>query len=172
MARPEKVAVVEDIQNRIKSSNNIFLTDYAGLDVEQMTELRRELRKRNISYRIAKNTLIRIAVRKEGLEVLEPYLKGPTAIAFGADDANVAAKVLYESFKKREKPVVKCFYVDGNLYAEPKDLEAFAKLPSREDLYVQILMGVESPLTGLIASIEAPVRELVSVLDALVETKK
>ncbi|MBD3170679.1 MAG: 50S ribosomal protein L10 [candidate division Zixibacteria bacterium] len=172
MARPEKVTVVENFRSKIKESNSIFLTDYLGLNVADMTELRRNLRQENVSYMIAKNTLIRLAAKEEGLEELEPYLKGPTAVAFGVEDPNVPAKILYESFKAKEKPAIKCFYIDGKLYKTADELKAWASLPTKEELYTQILMGVQSPLTNLIASIEAPMREFVSVLDALAKAKE
>jgi len=172
MVRPEKIATVEDIRDKIKSSTNIFLTDYSGLNVEQMTELRRELRKKKVIYRIAKNTYIIRAIKGEGLNELEQYLKGPTAVAFGADEPNIPAKIFYDSYKKREKPIIRCFYVDGRVYTQAGDLSAFANLPTKTELYTQILMSVQWPLIGLIASIEAPARELVSVLEALVKAKQ
>ncbi len=172
MARPEKAAVVEDIKEKLRSAGSVFLTDFTGLNVQEMGNLRRELRKNEIVYTIAKNTLIRRAFNESEMAELEEFLVGPTAVAFGADDASVPAKIFYESFKKLEKPVTKCFYIDGKLFSEYEDLEAFASLPSKEELLVQVLVGIESPLTGLIASIEAPARELVSVLEALVEAKK
>ncbi|MCP4634696.1 MAG: 50S ribosomal protein L10 [candidate division Zixibacteria bacterium] len=172
MARPEKVAVVENIREKLKSSANVFLTDYQGLDVEKMTELRRSLRKDNIQYIIAKNTLINIAAKEEGLEKLGEYLKGPTAVAFGADEPNIAAKILYESFKKQKLPIIKCFIVDDQFYTDENDLKAFATMPSKDELLVQILMGVQAPLTNLISSIEAPIRELVSVIDAVAISKE
>jgi large subunit ribosomal protein L10 len=172
MARPEKVAVVKNIKENIRKSSSIFLTDYAGLNVEKMSELRRELRKKEVTYLIAKNTLARIAVEEEGLSVISPYLRGPVAIAFGMDDPNVPAKIFYENLKKQDKPVVKCFYADGTLYETEADLKTFAMLPSREELLSRIVAAVQSPLTGLISSIEAPIRELVSVIDALVKAKQ
>ena len=172
MPRPEKVEVVENIRGKLKEANSVFLTDYIGLNVEDMTDLRRKLRDENITYVIAKNTLIRLAAKEEGMEKLEPFLKGPTAVAFGVDDPNVPAKILHESFKAKDKPKIKCFFIDGKLYETAEDLQTWASLPTKEELYTQILMAVEFPLTNLIASIEAPMREFVSVLDALAKAKE
>ena len=96
IARPEKVAAVEELAEKLKKSQGVILTDYRGLTVKEMTELRSQLRQAGVEFKVVKNTLTLLAARKAEIEGLEPVLEGPTAIAIGYDDPVVAAKTISE----------------------------------------------------------------------------
>ena len=93
MARPEKKAVVAELKDKLERSRAAVLTDYRGLNVAAMTELRRRMREAEIDYKVVKNTLTRFAARELGVEELEEYLVGPTAIAFSSEDPVLPAKI-------------------------------------------------------------------------------
>src|SRR5688572_17630276 len=107
MARPEKVQVVEQIKERFDASEGALLTEYRGLSVSEIAELRNSLREANADYKVLKNTLTRIAVKEIGLEGLVEMLEGPTAIAFCKSDPAAVAKALDEATKKYPVLVVK-----------------------------------------------------------------
>ncbi len=171
MARPEKVDVVTDIRERLQNAKAVFVTDYSGLNVEQITKLRKNLRENRVAYVVAKNTLMAIAARETGHESLVGHMKGQTALAFGADDPAVAAKILYTSFKEIEKPIIRAFILEGEIHSG-KEIVRLAELPSREILLAQLIGVVESPLTAIIYSLDAVFQELVGTVDALAAARK
>lgn len=165
MLRPEKVQAVADLKELFASSPSIFITDYQGLNVGDMTLLRKGLRENAVKYLIAKNTLFRRAIQEAGVEDLQEYFNGPTAVAFTQADPTVAAKILYESFKERELPRMKAFVVEGQVFG-PEAVQRLAELPPREHLLSQLVAAVEAPLASMVYTVEAVLRELVSTLEA------
>ncbi|HZD60535.1 MAG TPA: 50S ribosomal protein L10, partial [Anaerolineae bacterium] len=99
MARPEKEAVVQEIRDKLQSAKSVILTDYRGLNFEQLTELRKKLRDQSVEYKIFKNTLARIAAKDSDLSELEAYLVGPTAMAISYEDPVAPAKILLDFAK-------------------------------------------------------------------------
>lgn len=171
MPRPEKVNVVDKVKENLENSKSVFVTDYTGLNVDQITQLRKKLRDNNVKYMVAKNTLMRIAFREAGQDQLLDHLKGQTALAFGADDPVIAAKILYDSYKDIEKPQIRAFTLRGDFF-EGKEITRLADLPSREELLAQIIMAVESPITSTIGMIDAVFHELVATIDAVAASKQ
>ncbi len=171
MLREEKSEHVARIKELFESSNAFFLTDYQGLNVPDITILRKNLREANVKFTVAKNTLFRLAAKDAGVEGLEEYLEGPTAIAFAADDPSVAAKILYESHKKTELPRFKVFMVEGQLH-QADEVRALAELPPRDVLLSQVVASVEAPLTELVGTIDGFFREIVGLVDAVADQKK
>jgi len=171
MPKPEKINAVKDIKNHLEQAKSVFITDYSGLNVADITVLRKNLRENSVKYLVAKNTLMKIAAEDAGLKDIVEYLEGPTALAFGVDDPAVAAKILYDSYKDKEKPVIKAFVMDKQLFGG-EDVKKLASLPSREILLSQLIAAIESPLTSIIGSVEAVGKELVSTIDALAVSKK
>jgi large subunit ribosomal protein L10 len=133
MARPEKVAVVDDVRDRFERSAAALLTEYRGLTVSELANLRAELRKNGAEYKVAKNTLVRIAVKDAGLEVPDDLLSGPTAVTFCAEDPVGAAKVLRTFSKDHPALVVKGGILEGKLL-DAADTMKLADLESREEL--------------------------------------
>jgi large subunit ribosomal protein L10 len=171
MLRQEKHDAVAMIKGLFENSGAYFITDYQGLNVANMTTLRRDLRENKVTYLIAKNTLFRIAARESGIDNVDSYFTGPTAVAFAASDPSVAAKILHDSFKERSLPRFKAFVVEGQLH-DPDDIKRLAELPPREILLSQLVAAIEAPLTQLVGTLDGFFRELVGSIDALADKRK
>ncbi len=171
MPRPEKVQRVAEIAEKFKSSRNVFVADYTGLTVIDITDLRRQLREKGITFRVEKNTLLRLAAKEVGWDTLIPEFSGPTAIALSSDDPAEPAKILHEFYDRLDKPVVRIFQVDDHRYG-PDDLKALAKLPPREILLSQLVAAVESPITGLVGTLDGIIRNFVMTIEAIIEKKQ
>ena len=170
MPKPEKVEAVDKLKQIMNDASSVFVTDYTGLNVEEITKLRKDLRENSIKYLVAKNTLLKIAASESGLEKLNDFFQGQTGLAFGADDPSVAAKILYDSFKKIEKPIIKAFILEDEFYSG-SEITRLADLPTKEVLYSMIVASVESPMTSLVGSIDGIFQELIATLDALEQSK-
>jgi large subunit ribosomal protein L10 len=153
--RPAKVAVVDEVRQRLTSSDAAILTEYRGLNVAEMARLRRSLREAGGNYKIYKNTLARFAVRELGLEELEAMLLGPTAIAFVDGDAAAVAKALRDFSRTNAALVIKGGVL-GTTVLSAADAGALAELPSREQLLAQLAGAIAAPLqqmAGLLAAV-------------------
>jgi large subunit ribosomal protein L10 len=166
----EKKKIVKELTQKIKESKAMVLTDYRGLTVEQDTELRTALRKAGVEYRVVKNTLTRFAIKENGLEGLDPYLNGPTAIAISDTDPVAPAKVLSEYAKKYEKLELKAGVVEGRII-DINGIKSLADLPPREVLIAKVLGGFNAPLAGLVNVLNGNIRGLVVALNAIAEQK-
>lgn len=137
MARPDKVAVVDDVKARLEGAAATLLTDYRGLSVGEMAELRIELRKANAQYIVAKNTLTKIAANEAGITGFDEYLVGPTALVFCDDDPVGPAKALKAFSKDHPQLVIKAGLMEGNILDAAETLK-LADLDSREDLLAKM----------------------------------
>lgn len=171
MPKTEKVRSVSDIKDLFSRSEAFFVTDYQGLNVADITVLRKNLREKKVTYLVAKNTLLKIGAQQAGVTGIEKYLKGPTAIAFAHDDAPAAAKVLHDSFREKKRPVVKAFVISEQVHVA-ENLEAFATLPSKDVLYAQVAAAVQAPLQELVNTLNGFFQPLVGSIEALAEKKK
>lgn len=172
--RPEKVAKVAEVKRKFDESHTVLLTDYRGLDVPAIAELRRELYEAGGEYKIYKNTLVRIAAREAGVD-LESLLTGPTAIAFvgtkadgSQGDAAAAAKALREFSKKNNALVLKGGLLSGKVLDETQ-VKALADLPSREVLLARLAGGIAAPLQQFAGLLQAMPRNLAYGLKALID---
>ncbi len=170
MPTPKKIQAVAEMKELFENSSSVFVTDYQGLNVADMTVLRSSLREKNVRFLIAKNTLMKIAAKEAGVSGIDDHLKGPTAIAFTSDDPAAAAKILNDSFKKNELPRMKVFVVDDEVF-EAAQISRLADLPTKEILLSQVVAAVESPFTAVIGSLDGFFRELVGSIDALADKK-
>lgn len=170
MARPEKVAVVEEIRTKLSESDAAVLTEYRGLTVHDLAELRGSLRSSGTEYKVFKNTLARLAVAGAGLDDITSLLEGPVAIAFVRGDAAAAAKALRDFQKINPALIVK-----GGLLGErvitPADIEALAELPSREVMLTQIAGMFQAPLTKAAGLFQAFTRNLAYGIQALIDQR-
>ena len=171
MARPEKVAAVAEIAERFSSSDAALLTEYRGMGVGDLAELRGALRAAGADYKVLKNTLARIAVREVGLEELVGMLEGPTAIAFVQGDAVEAAKALDDATKKFPVLLVKGGVVSGKII-DADQAKALAKLESREVLLTKIAMLMNQPAQMAVNVFSALLRDLGSMLGQVVAKKE
>ena len=166
--RPEKVAVVEEVRSKLDASSAAILTEYRGLKVKDLADLRRTLRAAGGEYKIYKNTLVRFAARDLGLDDLEAMLEGPTAIAFVEGDAVDVAKALRDFARTNPNLVVKGGVL-GSSILSAKDAGALADLPSREVLLARIAGGLAAPMVQFAGLLQALPRNFAYGLKALIE---
>ena len=148
MAKVElKKPIVEEIAASIKDAQSVVLVDYRGLTVEQDTELRKQLREANITYKVYKNTMMNFAFKGTDCEALAPYLEGPSAVAISTEDATAPARILCKFAKTADKLEVKGGIVEGIAY-DAAGIENVSKIPSREELLSKLLGSIQSPITN------------------------
>lgn len=171
MNKSEKEQIVAEIQEMVSKAQGMFFTDFAGINVEDITKLRSEFRKSGIEYRVVKNTLAKIALKNvSGYDGVYDKLVGPTGIAFAYDDAAAPAKIIQKFKEKNDKFSVKVCVVEKQVYDGSK-LKELAALPSRPEIVASILGSINAPVSGIVGSINAVIRDVVGVLDAI-EKKK
>jgi len=172
MPNPQKINTVAEIKKLFDDASSIFITDYQGLSVVEINGLRKNLRENQVTYRVAKNTLLRLAAHQAGVgDIIDKHLTGPTAVAFTSEDAAIAAKILHDSYKDKELPRMKVFVVDGQVFSG-QEIKRLAGLPPREILLAQVVAAVEAPISELIGVLDGFFRELVGSIEALAEKKK
>jgi large subunit ribosomal protein L10 len=168
--RPEKVAVVDEVRERLESSSAVLLTEYRGLKVSELAALRRTLSAAGGDYKIYKNTLVRFAVRDLGLEGVEELLVGPTALAFVEGDAAAVAKALRD-FSRTNPNLVLKGGVLGSKALSADEARALADLPSREVLLARIAGGLAAPMVQFAGLLQALPRNMAYGLKALIDQK-
>lgn len=156
----ETKVVVEEITSKLKESKSTIIVDYRGLNVAEVTELRKQLREANVEFKVYKNTMTRRAVEQAELDGLNDFLTGPNAIAFSTEDVVAPAKVLNEFAKKHEALEIKAGVIEGKV-STVEEVKALAELPSREGL-----------LSMLLSVLQAPVRNLALATKAVAEQKE
>ena len=149
-----KQAAVEVVASKLKASTTIVVADYRGLNVSQVTELRRQLREAGIEFQVLKNTLVRRATAVAGLTELDAILTGPTAIAFGAEDTVAPAKILNDFAKKNDALEIKGGIVEGRVVSLDQ-IKALADLPSREGLLSMLLSVLQAPVRNFALAVKA-----------------
>jgi large subunit ribosomal protein L10 len=170
MARPEKTEAVRDIAGRFEAAEAALLTEYRGLRVGEIAEVRSALREAGSEYRVLKNTLARIAVREIGLEELVQMLEGPTAIAFVKGDAAAAAKALDDAAKKYPVLVVKGGVINGRII-DAAQAQTLASLEPRDVQLGKIAMMMNQPAQRAVNVLAALLRDIGSML-VQVQAKK
>jgi large subunit ribosomal protein L10 len=168
MVRPEKVAVVDEIKERLESADAIFITEYRGLSVAQMQKLRRALRGSEADYKIYKMSLTRLAAEAAGLDGITDWLEGPTAIAFTSGDPVPTAKELQEFADGNENLVLKGGVLSGQLL-DVDAIKALAKLEPREVLLAKLAGAISAPMTTLAGLMQAVIRQVATVVQQLAE---
>lgn len=164
ISRERKGELVNDLTEDLKSAQAIIITDYRGLPVGELQGLRRDLRGMKASYHVAKNTLLELALKQAGLPAPEALLDGPTAVAFLSDDIAGPAKKLDAFFKDKGLPVKGAIL--GQSVFDAKGVEDLTRLPTRTELYAQVLGSLQAPAANLVGVLNAVLQQLVSVLQA------
>ena len=148
MAKVElKQPIVQEIAENIKDAQSVVVVSYSGLTVEQDTKLRKQLREAGVVYKVYKNTLLKRAFEGTDYAQLDDLLEGPTAIAFGIDDATAPARELNKFAKEAEALQFKGAVVEGTFY-DVDGVKTLANIPSREDLISKLLGSLQSPITN------------------------
>lgn len=166
----QKKQVVADIKEKLQNSSGVVLADYRGLTVSQVTELRAQLRQAGVEYRVLKNNLVRRAAEEVGIEGLDEYLVGPTAVAF-SEDPVAPAKILADFAKNHKVFTIKAGIVEGKVVDEA-GVKALASLPSREVLLAQVLRGMQAPLAGMANVLQGPIRKMGYALEEVRKLKE
>ena len=164
MPTQEKVAAVEKLKSQLDGAKTVVVTEYRGLTVRQLNELRRQLRAVAAEYKVVKNRLARLAGTGSGLTALESQLRGPTGLVISSNDPVAVAKTLQTFARTNQALAIKVGYVEGQVLPAA-ELRALAELPSREVLRSQIVGALQGPLAQIVGLLTAPQRELVYVLE-------
>jgi large subunit ribosomal protein L10 len=170
MATPEKIKVVEEYTEKFKSAKSLFLADYTGMNVAEVTEIRSKCRDANIEYKVLKNRLAKHALNQAGVDVLDPHLHGVTTFIIGYEDPVAPAKVIKEFNKAKELLKLKVVYFEGQLF-EADQAAALADLPTRDALLGKLVGLFQSPMTKFAGTLSAPMQKLLGALNALKESK-
>lgn len=171
MGRAEKGTSIAEFREKLSGVRGAVLTDFRGLSVADITELRSLLRKSEVEYRVVKNTLARLAVKDTGLEGLAAYFEGPTAIAISRKDAVAASKVLTTWGKSRPTFTIKGGVVEGRVVGSAEIAE-LAAVPPREVLLARMAGALQAPITGLVRVLAVHLLGLACALDQVRQKKE
>lgn len=168
MAREGKEEKVRELAEKFASARAVFLADHTGFNVEQMTELRAKLRDVSVEYRVAKNTLSRLAIKQVGFDPLLPLIVGPTALVFVKDDPIVPAKVIAEFAEAAQRTAFKGGFFEGEVLSA-EEVTRLVDLPPREVLLAQLVGGLAAPLTSITGLFRELLRRFVATLGQIAE---
>ena len=166
--RPDKVAIVKEITEKLEGSRAVFVSEYRGMSVGQLADLRAPLRESGAEHKVYKNTLARIAATAAGLDGLNQHLTGPTALTFVAEDSVGAAKALVDAAKANPLLVIKGGMLGDSLMTAD-DVKALASLPSREELLARLAGALQAPMTKTARLLKALPQKFAYGLTALIE---
>ena len=163
MPTPGKVETVERLKSRLDGAKTVVLTEYRGLTVQQLSELRKQLRSVSAEYKVVKNRLARLAGGGSGLAGLEPHLKGPTGMVISRDDPVAVSKTLHAFARNNQALTIKAGFIEGQVLP-PAELKALSELPSKEALRSQLVGAIQGPLAQLVGLLTSVQREIAYVL--------
>jgi len=167
--QPQKTAGIDEIKELVRSSQDVIFTDYRGLNVTQITELRNALRERETEYRVIKNNYARLAMEQLELPYSDEFLMDPTALALVRGDVSPVAKLLFD-FTRDTSLKIKGGLVEGKAISST-DVEAISRLPTREQLYAILMGTMNAPLTNLMYAMNGVVTKLVRTVQAVADKK-
>ena len=171
MNRNEKSDIVSEVKEMIDKSTGIFLTNYSGNNVEDISDLRTAFRKEGVKYKVFKNTLFKRALEETGkYDKLSDHLAGMTGFAFAGDNPIAPAKIIKKYFDNNKKLSLKGCYVEDE-YFDGSELNKLASIPSKNELVASILGSIMVPASGIVGAIKAVMRDLVSVIGEISKTK-
>lgn len=156
----KKSALVDEVTEKFKAAASVVVVDYRGLTVEEVTNLRKQLRDANVEMKVIKNSILSRAAKQAGLDGMEEVFTGPTAVAFSNEDVVAPAKIMDEFAKDAKALEIKGGVIEGKV-SSIEEITSLAKLPSREGL-----------LSMLLSVLQAPVRNVAYAVNAVVESKE
>jgi len=172
MDRTQKETFVADLRDRLTKAPVVYLTDFTGLDVKSITDLRRSLKDSGAEYLVVKNRLAKLAFEGTELPDISADLIGPTGMVLGYDDVVAPAKALTDFAKQHDKKPVFKLGILENEVLQPEQISRLANLPSREQLYSMLAGALEAPMAMLATAMEGKVQEMAGLLDALKDERE
>ena len=170
MPSKKNIDQLEDLTKLFAEAKAVYFTEYHGLNVGDITELRSEFFKQGVEYKVAKNTLIELAATKNNIESISEFLKGSTALAISYDEPVAPAKVIKKFSVERDLPHVKGILFDGKVFPG-KDFKKLADLPSKDELLTKFVSQLKNPIQKLLYGLNSPMQKLVGVLGNLKDKK-
>ena len=161
---------VIELTEKLEKAKAIYFTDYLGLDVSSVTELRKIFFEEKLEFHVAKNTLIKLAAENNKIKGLEDFLSGPTALAISYDEPTKPAKVIKKFAKEHDKPEVKGILFEGKVL-QNDSFDSIASLPSREELLSHFVGTIQSPLSGVVRTLNASMSNMVHLLTNVKDLK-
>lgn len=167
MKKSEKVEQVSEIKDLVAKSTGVFLVDYHGINVEDISQLRRDFRKEGTTYKVFKNTLLKRALEEQGgYDELLGKLTGMTGVACSGENFVAPAKIIKKYSDAKEKFHFKGCVIESNFYDEDK-LQTLASMPTKEEIMASIIGSINNPAQGIVGAIAAVMRDIVSCVDQI-----
>ncbi|MFH1611986.1 MAG: 50S ribosomal protein L10 [bacterium] len=164
ITKQQKKEIIDELVDKLSRQKSVVFADYAGLEVNQVQELRCKLRENNIDYKVARKTLIDLALKQAGFDGIKTKdLNGQLSMTVGYDDEVTPAKIIYEFAKKNDDLKILAGLVQGE-YMNDTQVVQLAKLPSRQELLAKVVGSVASPMSGLLNAMQGNLRSLVYIL--------
>lgn len=171
MNKTEKADVISEITEKLKNASGVFLVDYKGINVADISEIRREFRKEGVSYKVYKNTLLKRAVDEVGTyPELSDKLVGMTGVIFTDENYVAPGKIIKKYYDKTGKLAFKGCYIESQFYGSEK-LDVLASMPTKEEIMASIVGSIAAPASGIVGAISAVMRDIVSLVDEISKKK-
>ena len=170
MPNTKNIQQVEELTDKLSKAKAVYFTEYLGLNVEDITELRREFHANNVEFKVAKNTLLKLAAKNNELEGLDDYLIGSTAIALSYEDPTSPARVLKAFTKDHDLPEVKGIVFDGDVM-DGSEFKRISDMPTKNQLLAELAALLNSPLTKLVRALNSPMSDVGNALNNLKDQK-
>ena len=170
MPNKKNISNVEELTDKLSRAKSIYFTDYLGLNVSAVTDLRKKFFDSNVEYLVVKNTLLKIASDQNEISLGDELFSGSTAIAISYDEPVLAAKVIKDFLKDHDLPSIKGVLFEGS-YLPASDFDKIANLPSKEESLAKIIVMLKSPVQNIVNLLNSPMVKLVNVLNGIKEAK-
>ena len=170
MPNTRNIKSVESLKEKLSKANSIYFTDFIGLNVSDVTSLRRKFYDNGVEYLVVKNTLLKIASSENNIELDDALFSGSTAIALSYDEPVAAAKIIKDFYKDHNLPTIKGILFEGS-YLQSSEFDRIANLPSKDESLTKLAMMLKSPIQNFSNLISVPMVNLVNVLKSLEKIK-
>ncbi len=168
MPNDKNIKHVDELTEKLGRAKGVYLTDYIGLNVQDITDLRKEFYANDVEYMVAKNTLLKLAAINTDLSGLDSFLNGSTAVAFSYEDPTAPARVIKKFTKDNTLPKVKGIIIDGNII-DGSEFDRIANLPTKDESLAKFVMLLQSPLMKLVWALKSPMSDMTNMLNNLKE---